>query len=274
MQTRVQRFSLLLPVIVLVGVLAWGVASIVGLSLQDRAALLAGFFQRADYVDALLRTHALSIAATLLCIALGYPLACYIHQYQGNRNRLIVLVITPWLVSIVVRSFGWVVVLGPRGLLNSLLIAVGATDAPLRMMFNSTGIVVGLVHLFLPFMVLSVLAVLSQIDRAMGEAAASLGAGRLAAFMRVTLPLSMPGILSGAMLVYLSCMGSVVTPLLLGGLSEKMLGTQIYVEMFTAFDFPKSSSMAVLLVASSLAVVVPLLWYERRVSRRQSIAKV
>jgi putative spermidine/putrescine transport system permease protein len=274
MEARRQPLILLIPVIFLIGALGYGILNLVTLSLADKAEFFFQFFARSDYRDALLRTHVISLLTTAFCILLGYPLATYIHRYPGNKNMLIVMVLTPWLVSIVVRSFGWVVLLGPKGLINSLLLATGLIDTPLRLMFNTTGVVIGMVHLFVPFMVLSILAVLTQIDHALSEASMSLGANPFVTFRRVLFPLTLPGILSGSILVYLSATGAVVTPLLLGGLREKMIGTQIYVDMFTAFDLPKASAMAVLLVLSSVVVIIPMLLFERHLSRKQALKEI
>ncbi|MGE0719867.1 MAG: ABC transporter permease, partial [Alphaproteobacteria bacterium] len=132
---------------------------------------------------------------------------------------------------------------------------------------NTTGVVIGLVHVFCPFMILAILAVFLQLERSQEEASMSLGAGPVETFWRVVLPLSLPGVISGVMLVYLMATGAIVTPLLLGGLRDRMLGTQIYQEMFQLFDFPKAATLAVILTATALLVVLPLQWLERRVSR-------
>ena len=200
-----------------------------------------------------------------LCLLLGYPTAWFIARTRLRRDALLLLVVLPWLVSVVVRTYGWIVLLGNRGLINALLTMSGATDRPVQLMFNTGGVLIGLVHVFCPFVVLTVLGSLSAIDPAMEEAGTSLGAGPLALFCRVLLPLSLPGAISGLTLVYLMSAGAIVTPLLLGGIGDQMLGSQIYAEVFEQFDFPKASVMAVLLALSSLVVVVPLRLLERRV---------
>jgi putative spermidine/putrescine transport system permease protein len=226
------------------------------------------FFDRRDYVTALAYTHALSLATTLLTAIAGYPLAAFVARYRGNRNHLLILILMPWLVSIVVRTYGWMVLLGPRGLINSFLLWAGLISSPVRLMFNDTGILIGLVHLFLPFMVLSVLSVFMQINRQLEEAGMSLGARPLQTFVRITLPLSLPGVLSGMMIVYLMSVGSIVTPMLLGGVGTHFLGTQIFSEVFSTFDFAKAAAISLVLLTSALIVVLPLGWLERRVSRR------
>lgn len=266
----VLRAAMLAPVCLIIAYFSFGLVHVISLTFLDGGSAYAGFFLRRDYLNALIRTHELSVISTLLCAMLGYPLAFYIHQYRGNKTRLIILVITPWLVSIVVRSFGWVVILGSTGLANSLLMSLHITDSPVKLIFNSVGIIIGMVHVFLPFMVLSILAVLGKIDNSLVEASMSLRAGPAVTFFCVIWPLSLPGVLSGAILVYLSCAGAVVTPLLLGGLSQNTLGSQIYVEIFSTFDFAKASTLAVILVITSAMIALPLIVAERIVSRRQA----
>ena len=228
------------------------------------------FFARADYVNVLLRTVAVALVVSVLCTVIGYPIALSISRYQGNRNLLMMLVITPWLVSVVVRTYGWVVILGPRGTLNSALQWLGVVEAPLRLIFNSTGVVIGLVHVFCPFLIISVLTVLLYQDRSLEEASQTLGAGPLRTFMKVTLPLSLPGVLSGMAIVYLLSTGAIVTPPLLGGGRDGLLATQIYQDVLQTFDYPKASSMALILVATAFAAVLPLQWLERRLAVRAS----
>jgi len=228
------------------------------------------FFERADYVQILIRTMVIAVAVTIVCVLLGYPIAWMIARHQGNRNLLMMLVITPWLVSVVVRTYGWVVILGPRGTINSFLQALGWVDSPLRLIFNTTGVVIGLVHVFVPFMIISILAVLLYQDRALEEASQTLGASPLKTFVSVTLPISLPGVLSGCVLVYLLATGAIVTPLLLGGVRDGMLATQIYQDVFSVFDYPKASSMAIVLLLTAFILVIPLQQYEKRVARRVS----
>lgn len=268
--TMVYRAALLAPVCLIIGYFVFGLVHIFSLTFADGIKAYADLFTRRDYLNALIRTHELSVVSTFICGVLGYPLALYINQYEGNKSRLIVLVITPWLVSIVVRSYGWVVILGSTGLVNSLLMQMHLIESPVTLIFNSIGIIVGMVHVFLPFMVLSVLAVLGKIDSSVVEASMSLRAGPLKTFAKVIWPLSLPGVLSGAILVYLSCTGAVVTPLLLGGIGQNTLGSQIYVEIFSTFDFAKASTLAVVLVITSAVIVLPLIIAEKLVIRRQA----
>lgn len=265
---------LLLPPAILILMFVTGIAYLVVESLRtgDGFGLgnFASFFARADYVAVLLRTIGIALVVTLFSVLVGYPIAYAISRYRGNRNFLMLLVITPWLVSVVVRTYGWVVILGPKGTLNSLLLSLGLIDTPVRLIFNMTGVVIGLVHVFCPFFIVSVLAVLLHLDRALDEASQTLSAGPVKTFMHVTLPLSLPGVITGAMLVYLLSTGAIVTPLLLGGVRDGMLATQIYQDVLQVFDYPKAASMAIVLLFAAFSLVIPLQWLERRVAARVS----
>ncbi len=216
--------------------------------------------------DVILRTVLTAAATTVVCLLLGYPLALFLAGTR-HRNLLLILVISPLLTSIIVRTFGWIVILGNRGVLNKGAISLGLIDAPIRILFTPLGTVIGLVHVLLPFMIISILATLSQLDRRLTEAGMSLGAGPLETFGRVTLPLSLPGVLSGCSLVYLIASGAIITPLLLGGLRDRMLGTQIFQEIFALYNFRRAAAMAVILLVSSLVVIIPMQLAEARVRR-------
>lgn len=265
---------LLLPPAILILMFLTGIAYLAVESLRTADGLGLGnfvrFFERADYVAVLLRTIGIALAVTFFSVLVGYPIAYAISRYRGNRNFLMMLVITPWLVSVVVRTYGWVVILGPKGTLNSLLLSLGVIDTPMRLIFNMTGVVIGLVHVFSPFFIVSVLAVLLHLDRALDEASQTLSAGPIKTFLHVTLPLSLPGVITGAMLVYLLSTGAIVTPLLLGGVRDGMLATQIYQDVLQVFDYPKAASMAIVLLLAAFSLVIPLQLLERRVAARVS----
>jgi putative spermidine/putrescine transport system permease protein len=226
------------------------------------------FFARADYVNVLIHTIEIAIETTLICLALGFSAAYAIARAKRWRNLLLILVILPWLVSVVVRTYGWIVILGNRGTLNSLLMWTGLTEGPVRLLYNQTGVLIGLVHVFCPFMIISILTVLMQIDRSLEEASMSLGAGRVETFLRVVAPLSIPGVIAGSTIVFLLSTGTIITPLLLGGPRNGMLSTQIYQDVFQLFNFPKAGAMALILMLISILVVWPLQIVERRLTRR------
>lgn len=271
------RFSrrcllLLVPAACLMGVFVLGILLLAARSLQVPGGIgfgnYTGIFARADYMATLARTLWIAVLTTLASIAVGYPLALTIARARRAQTLLTVIVIVPWMVSVVVRTYGWVVILGNRGTLNSLLLWLGVTETPVRLLFNQTGVVIGLVHVFCPFMILSLLAVMLQVERSLEEAAMSLGAGPLGSFLRVTLPLTTPGLVAGSSIVFLLSTGAVVTPLLLGGPRDPMLAMQIYQDVFNLFNYPRAGAVAFVLVAVALLAVLPLQWLDQRLRRR------
>ena len=225
------------------------------------------FFGRADYIRALGLTHWIALLTTLISLALGYPTALIMVLYPRTRAWLILLVLTPLLTSLVVRTFSWIVVLGPSGIVNEALMGLGLTSEPVRLLFNTLGVVIGLVHVFFPLAIFAMYTVLSKIDRNLNEAALSLGDGPLRAHWRVTLPLAATGIFNAASVVYLLSAGAIVTPTLLGGPSSQMLGTLVYTSIFRFFDFPRAASVAIVLTASAFVVVALIQGADRYVAR-------
>lgn len=266
----------LVPMALLLGAIVFGLIWLVGQSFASPRGWglvqYASFFARADYVEVLVRTIWVAALTTVICLVIGYPAAYFVARTVRYRNLLLMLIILPWLVSVVVRTYGWVVILGNRGLINGFLAWTGATERPIPMMFNVTGIVIGLVHVFCPFMMIAILSSFMQMERSLEEAAMSLGARPWRVFRKVLLPLTLPGVISGTILVYLMSTGAIVTPLLLGGLRDRMLGTQIYQEFFQLFNVPKASAMAVILTLAALVVILPLQWLEHHVSRHSRTA--
>jgi ABC-type spermidine/putrescine transport system permease subunit I len=172
----------------------------------------------ATYVKTLRTTMELSVSVTAIALLLGYPFA-YLMATTTPRVRAVLLacVLVPFWTSILVRSFAWLVLLGRNGLVNQVLVGAGVVDRPLPLIHNRIGVLIGMVHVLLPFMVLPIFSLLTRIDPALVRAARSLGASPARAFLRVTLPLSVPGIGAGCLLVFLSAVGFYVTPALLGG---------------------------------------------------------
>lgn len=211
----------------------------------------------AFYLEILARTVALGFIVTLLTLLVGYPLA-YILARSASRWRhwLTLLVVFPLLLNLVVRTFGWIALLARRGLVNQWLIGLGLTDEPLRLMFNFTGLLIGLTHIFLPFMVLVLVAVIQNIPRDLEEAARVLGAGWWGVFAKVTLPLSVPGVLSGSILVFVLTISALVTPRLLGGPTYKVMSTLVYEQFLQLLNWPAGSAMAIVLTLIVLALIV------------------
>lgn len=203
------------------------------------------------------RTVRLSIATTLLCLVLGYPLALSITQARGAwRTVQILCVISPLFVSVVVRSYGWVLLLGNRGLVNTALIALGILHQPIRLLYTEGAVVVALVESLLPFMTLSLVAVLARRPSDLEAAARGLGASPFEAFLHVTLPLSLPGAVAGSVLVFLVSMGAYATPALVGGSRMRVMVTEIYTQVTTVFNWPLAASLSLLLLSVSLLILL------------------
>lgn len=210
------------------------------------------------YVEALLSTMKIGLVTTLASLVLGYPLA---HWMARTRSRLgygvlLVLVIAPMLTGIVVRTFAWMTILSDTGVVNATLIGTGLIEKPLPLMYNEFGTTVALVHIYVPFMVLTLAGVIGRIDTRLEEAARSLGAGLVRTFLEVTLPLSLPGIAAGSLLVFALAISAYVTPYLMGGSQVLTLPMLIYQQVAATFNTAFAGALGILLLAVSIAIVV------------------
>jgi putative spermidine/putrescine transport system permease protein len=160
--------------------------------------------------------------------------------------------------------------LGNAGVLNKSMLWLGLIDLPVRMMFNTTGVIIGLVHVLLPLMVVCILSVLVKSDHALEEAASSLGATPVQTLIRVIWPISLPGVYNGVLLVFLVAMGAIVTPILLGGFRQTMVGSQVFQEVFMLFNFPRAAAYAVVLLVVSFVMVIPILLHDRHLRRKRN----
>lgn len=221
------------------------------------------------YLRALAETVALSAVTTLVCLVIGYPVAYYLVRHaKAGRAVIIFLLISPLLTSIIMRTFGWRAIFARRGLLNATLQYLGLIERPLDILNSSVSALIGMVHVLVPFMVLSIAAVLEKIDPRVEEAAEVLGASRLQTFARVTFPLSLDGVASGAILVFMLAMGSFVTLLFLGGGALQTFPLLIYQQFNTTRDFGMAAAMSNVL----MLLAVALLFAQLRLIRRQGVA--
>ena len=194
---------------------------------------------------------------TFVCLVLGFPVAWQLAKTQMRfRGLAYGLVLSPLLVGIVIRSYGWTILLGNNGMINRTLIGFGLIDRPLALMYNSLGIVIALVHVFLPFMILPLMSALQGIDPSIEAAARSLGAGRITAFRRIVLPLAMPGIQAGCILVFVLSLSAYVTPSLIGGLRVKTMAVSVVDALIDTFQWPFGSAMALMLSLTGAMVVM------------------
>lgn len=217
------------------------------------------------YREVVWRTLGLGLSVTLLCLLLGYPLAYLIARGPERwRVPLILLVIFPMLLNLVVRSFGWIALLANRGLINNLLMQLGLIGAPVKLLFNFIGLFIGLTHIYLPFMVLMLVAAIRNVPRDVESAAATLGSSRAHVFMAVTLPLSAPGILAGSILVFVLTISALVTPRMLGGPTYQVMATLIYDEYMQLLDWPSGSALSFALTFMAVAII----WLSSRLTKR------
>lgn len=208
------------------------------------------------------KTVYLSAVTTALCALFGIVLASSIWRTKPSRRGiLLIVVLSPLLVSIVTRTFGWMIVLGDNGLINAVLLGIGLIRSPLALMFNDGAVIVGLLHVFLPLMVIPILTSLDRIDPAVPEAARTLGASELTIALRVVLPLASPGLVAGVTIVFSLSMSSYVTPALMGGPDSGMITTLIYQQFVVTFNWQFGSVLVAMLLATSMTAV-GLIFYE------------
>ncbi|EPY00177.1 ABC transporter permease subunit [Magnetospirillum fulvum] len=213
------------------------------------------------YAFAYLNSLRLAAIATLCCLLLGYPAAYAIARAPHSvRNMLLLLVALPFWTSFLIRVYAWIGILKTEGLLNGLLLWLGVIDAPLQILETDLAVLIGMVYSYLPFMVLPLFATLEKMDLSLLEAAADLGCRPFQAFISVTLPLSMPGIVAGSLLVFIPAVGEFVIPDLLGGPDTLMIGKILWAEFFDNRDWPVASAVA---VAMLVLLVVPVMIFQR-----------
>jgi putative spermidine/putrescine transport system permease protein len=218
------------------------------------------------YFGVLLLTLKISVLVTVTCAVFGYPVAAYLSVSRvKERSVLMLLILSPLLVSLVIRSFGWLIILGPRGVINALLLATGLVATPVKLIHTETAVVVGLAQVFYPFMVLAIYSALQNIDPLVVRAAHNLGAGPVRVFWRIVFPLSTPGILAGSLVVFALSVSSFVTPTILGGPWVKVMAYLAWEQHVVVLDWPFAAAISVILLAVTAIVMSA---YNRLVERR------
>jgi spermidine/putrescine transport system permease protein len=206
------------------------------------------------YASILGRSFAMAAVATVICAVLGFPLALFISRAGARKNLYLQLVILPFWTSFLVRTYAWLFLLRDTGLVNTALQKAGIIHEPLPLLYNDGAVLLGLVYGYLPFMVLPVFAILEKLDPALLEAAADLGARPFRAVLRVTLPLSKPGLVAGSVLVFVPCLGAYLTPDLMGGGKSVMIGNLVQNQFTTARDWPFGAAASLVLMAVACVV--------------------
>ncbi|MCR8995189.1 ABC transporter permease [Brevibacillus laterosporus] len=262
MSKRLGYLLLLLPaMIILFGVFLIPMLFILLLSLEGAEGQFSWsnylmFFQDTYYLEILGRTISLSLYTVACTLLLAYPVAMFMARTQGKLRGLVtMLILCPHLISVVIRNFGWVVILGDTGWLNTMLLKVGIIETPLRLLYNELGIVIGLTDAFIAYMVLAIATSLYTIDASLYKAASILGATRLQSFFHITLPLSMPGVFAGITLVFSLSMSAYVTPALMGGTSVKVIPVLAFEQIMSTLNWPLGAALAILLLSSTVVLV-------------------
>lgn len=200
------------------------------------------------------RSVRLSLLSTVLCALLGFPSAYYISRYSKRKGMMMALAVFPMFTSPVIRSFSWMVILGRKGIVNQFLVNIGLFARPQSLLYNEFSMTVGFVQLFLPQMILSLLGVMDSIPQDLTEAAGNLGATRLVAFLRVVFPLSVSGLVTGAVLVFTGCMTAYTTPQLLGATDTQVLSTMVYQYAMSLRDWAQASAVAMVMILVTMLV--------------------
>jgi putative spermidine/putrescine transport system permease protein len=208
------------------------------------------------YVDSLIGTARLAAVVTAFSLLLGYPIAYFIARSRSNFVPMVTaVVVIPLFVSVVVRSFGWMVLLGREGAVNNFLSSLGLASGPLQLLYTEGAVAVGLVHILIPLMILPVASVLRGIDISLDDAARSLGASDGRAFWTVVFPLSLPGVAAGCVLVFSHVIAAFVLPALIGSERVKLVATMIYQQVMVVGNVPLGAALAVVMVVATFAVI-------------------
>ena len=227
-------------------------------------------FQDSLYFVTYLSSVKLAFISTVFTLLIGYPIAYGIARSpQPTRNILLLLVVIPFWISFLLRVYSWMGILKTNGLINGFLLWIGLIDQPLELLYTDTAVYIGMVYSYLPYMILPLYANLVKLDVRLLEAASDLGAKRWQGFLDVTLPLSLPGIIAGCLLVFIPAIGEYVIPALLGGADTLMIGRVLFDEFFLNRDWPVASAVAIVLL---LLLVLPIVYFQKRQADNSVVA--
>lgn len=223
------------------------------------------------YWRVLLNTLRISMWVTIITFVLGYTLSYYMNFHLKNaalRRAIYIIVVLPLFTSNIVRSFGWIVLLGRDGLINDSLMFAGVTDAPAQLLYTSGSVIVALAYVMLPFMILTVNSIFQNINPSVIEASRDLGAGPFVTFLKVTFPLSLPGVVAGSLIVFTLSVSAYVTPSIMSGGRLTVMPILIYDYYMVQLDFGMGATLAVVLLATTIAIIGGYLFILRRYSHR------
>ena len=228
------------------------------------------FFAEAVYRDMFVNTFKIALIVTVICLLLGYPVAYLLAITPAPWSGLLMLaVLMPFWTSTLVRTFSWLIILQRNGLVNSALIGIGVVERPIPLVHNMTGTIIGMVHIMVPFLILPLYASMKAIDGNLMRAAANLGSSPAHAFARIYLPLSMPGLVAGTIMVFVMCLGFYITPALLGGGKVKMIAQRIEESLSIYATWGPAAALAVLLlVMTAICLGISLMLVRRLTTGR------
>lgn len=215
------------------------------------------FISTSVYIKVFYNTIKISFFSTLICLVVGYPVSFLLASVSPKtRGLMIIFVIIPFWISLLVRNYAWMVLLGRNGIFNSMLLELGLISSPLKLMYNAFGMYVGMVHILLPYMIFPLFAVMSGIDWDLIRASRSLGANAFQTFIRVYLPLSIKGISAGCLIVFILAIGFFITPALLGGLKEIMISNVIENQVSNLLNWGFGSALAFILLTVAVLMII------------------
>ncbi|RVT67493.1 ABC transporter permease [Niallia taxi] len=235
------------------------ILSMIGTTFHDNGTFsikgYVDFFKDDYFIKILLTTLRVSLLTTIICILIGFPVSYYISKLQARKKAVfLLLTIFPLLTSPVVRSFSWMIIIGKNGVLNKLLLGAGLINQPLEILYTPTAIIIGLVHLFLPLVIVTLVGVMENIEMDLLQAAESLGASKLGVFLKIVVPLCVPGLVIGSILVFVGSFTAYTTPALLGG-KQRVISTFLYQNAITLNDWKLASIVATIMIVVTFIII-------------------
>ncbi|KPB00044.1 ABC transporter permease [Ahrensia marina] len=223
------------------------------------------------YLAIFFKSVRLALTTVLICLFVCYPAAFWISKMSDTKKNLFLFLVTlPFFVSLIVRLFAWVLILRPTGFLNQALMGTGLISEPLQIIFTDTAVIIGMTYVFIPFMFLPLYASIEKLDMSLLESSSDLGATRLQTFRRVILPLTLPGIIGGSIIVFIPALGNFIVPSLLGGAKVLMIGNLIEQQFLSARNWPFGSALGMIVMA---AILVLLVYYVKMMTREDRLAR-
>lgn len=265
----VKWLLLLIPLVYTVCLLYYSMLSVLKLSVYDASGFTLKYIEQVFteplYLKVLVITLKTAFIVTLTTLFISYPIAYLLVVMESQRWKKIVMslvMITLW-ISLLVRTFTWTVILQDQGVINKLLLSLGLITEPVKLLYNTTGVAIGMTHILIPYMVLSLYAVMEGIDRRLVQAAQGMGARPWKAFLQVFFPLSLPGVLSGSLIVFVLGLGYFITPALLGGQGNMMISKLIQENIQTTLNWNMASAISLVLLAATLLLLGLAAWVSR-----------